>query len=236
MLLLAVSGENVGGGDQYPDLVARPRVPVPGRSLSPEGHPSGSHIRSRTRPSDNRTRSQIRPANSRPSPSDCRRRAGRSGTSPRAWWRRLSLHWQTHGFLCRLPRVQPQAAGTPRARQKHAATEPAERRAFHVLVSWLPFEHGIGLNCRCLVHRFATNCSWIADRANLAADRVRICGSLPHAANGIPFVSGARAAPLAPAGLPVFSISSRNGLMMSIGIGKMMVEFCSAPISVSVCR
>ena len=45
-----------------------------------------------------------------------------------------------------------------------------------------------------------------------------------------------RVPPLAPAGLPDFSTRSRNGLMMSIGIGKTTVEFCSAPISVSVCR
>ncbi len=57
-----------------------------------------------------------------------------------------------------------------------------------------------------------------------------------HAANGAPVANGTRASPLAPAGLPAFSISCRNGLMMSIGIGNTTVEFCSAPISVNVCR
>ena len=69
------------------------------------------------------------------------------------------------------------------------------------------------------------------------ADRLSSCGLLPHALNGtLSFISGARSAPFAPAGLPALSSISRNGLMISIGIGKMMVEFCSAPISVSVCR
>jgi hypothetical protein len=55
-------------------------------------------------------------------------------------------------------------------------------------------------------------------------------------ANGTSFICGTRASPLAPAALPGFSSSSRNGFMMSIGIGKTTVEFCSAPISVRVCR
>jgi hypothetical protein len=38
------------------------------------------------------------------------------------------------------------------------------------------------------------------------------------------------------AGFPAISSSSKNGLMMSIGNGKTTVEFCSAPISVRVCR
>src|SRR5690348_8583688 len=44
---------------------------------------------------------------------------------------------------------------------------------------------------------------------------------------GASFIGGTRASPLplAPAGLPAFSSSSRNGLMTSIGIGKMTVEF-----------
>lgn len=42
------------------------------------------------------------------------------------------------------------------------------------------------------------------------------------------FGTARRTTPLAPEGLPVFSRISRNGLMTSIGIGKMIVEFCSA--------
>src|SRR6185312_822940 len=57
-----------------------------------------------------------------------------------------------------------------------------------------------------------------------------------HALKGSSFVSGARAAPLMPRGLPALSRSSRKGFTISIGIGKTTVEFCSAPISVSVCR
>lgn len=39
------------------------------------------------------------------------------------------------------------------------------------------------------------------------------------------------------AAMPAFlSMISRNGLMMSIGIGKMIVEFLSLPTSLSVCR
>ena len=49
-------------------------------------------------------------------------------------------------------------------------------------------------------------------------------------------VRGIRAAPIRPDGLRLFVENSRNGFMMSIGIGKTTVEFCSAPISVSVCR
>jgi hypothetical protein len=67
-------------------------------------------------------------------------------------------------------------------------------------------------------------------------DYIPSCEPVPHEANGTLLVSGRRASPLMPAGFPVFSMRSRNGLMMSIGIGKTMVEFCSAPISVSVCR
>jgi hypothetical protein len=58
----------------------------------------------------------------------------------------------------------------------------------------------------------------------------------PYAPNENSFAGGTSAASLAPRALPVFSRSSRNGLMMSIGIGKTTMEFCSAPISVSVCR
>jgi hypothetical protein len=59
---------------------------------------------------------------------------------------------------------------------------------------------------------------------------------IPHALSGSSFVDGAGVTPLAPFALPVFSRSWRNGLTMSIGIGKTTVEFCSAPISVSVCK
>lgn len=43
-------------------------------------------------------------------------------------------------------------------------------------------------------------------------------------------------APLAVLALSAFSRMSRNGFMTSMGIGKTIVEFCSPPISVSVCR
>ena len=57
-----------------------------------------------------------------------------------------------------------------------------------------------------------------------------------RAFKGASFIDGTRVAPLAPRALPALSRSSRNGLMMSIGIGKTTVEFCSAPISASVCK
>ena len=60
-----------------------------------------------------------------------------------------------------------------------------------------------------------------------------ISGILCHAFSGVSLAIWPTAAPLVPIGLPGFSIDSRNGLMMSIGIGKTTVEFCSAPISES---
>lgn len=51
--------------------------------------------------------------------------------------------------------------------------------------------------------------------------------------DAFPFLG--RASPLGFASAAV-SNSERNGFTMSIGIGKMTVEFCSAPISASVCR
>ncbi len=47
-------------------------------------------------------------------------------------------------------------------------------------------------------------------------------------------VSGVRATLARLGSWDFFSRISKNGLMISIGIGKMVVEFCSAPISVSV--
>ena len=60
--------------------------------------------------------------------------------------------------------------------------------------------------------------------------------SVRQAFSGVFSALGPVLAPLVPVTLPGFSISSRNGLMMSIGMGKTTVEFCSAPISASVWR
>ena len=70
----------------------------------------------------------------------------------------------------------------------------------------------------------------------LPIDRGDVARRPAYALKGTSFAGETRPSPLAPAGFPAFSRRSRNGLIMSIGIGKMMVEFCSAPISVRVCR
>ncbi len=72
-------------------------------------------------------------------------------------------------------------------------------------------------------------------RRSQSRSLTRWSGEAAHAFSaGLSAIVGPRAAPLAL--LSAFSRISRNGFMTSMGIGKTTVEFCSAPISVSVCR